>query len=112
MELSPIYEALKRCLYPTIGPLIYTNYRGFNARMHEEREREREGSNCKRVSPVYTRLCVYHGTRGIFELPIVRWLTLFQRFRAPPGYVEANCPILFELIPLYVRLMILFVLDY
>lgn len=31
MELSPIYEALKRCLYPAIEPLIYTNYRGFNA---------------------------------------------------------------------------------
>ena len=101
MELSPIYEALKRCLYPTIGPLIYTNYRGFNARMHGERERERERGRDRIANAChrYTHDCAYT-------------TELFQRFRAPPGYVEANCPILFELIPLYVRLMILFVLDY
>ena len=57
MELSPIYEALKRCLYPAIEPLIYTNYRGFNASSPFQRvAQDRIANPCHRGAP-FVSLC-------------------------------------------------------
>lgn len=81
MELSPIYEALKRCLYPTIGPLIYTNYRGFNARMHEEREREGGIELQTRVTGIHTIVRIPRNSRNIRapDCSLIDTLSTFSR---------------------------------
>lgn len=87
MELSPIYEALKRCLYPAIEPLIYTNYHGFNASSPFQRVvQDRIANSCHRTRSFR---CVPRAQQNILA-SVVRWLTLFQRFRCFMK-IWANC---------------------
>lgn len=81
MELSPIYEALKRCSYPSIEPLIYTNYRGINTSNHFHR------------APVQDRIA------NTCHCPFIRYIS--RPFRNIPG---RDCSMI-DKFPLFDRLV-------